>query len=505
MLPVSAALSSSSAASAQSTQSTQSAYSRTRQRIVLVVTSDSSLRERLSHSLSSLRWQVLEAPGGAEAWMIARTVQLEAMLVDPWLPDLDVAEFLRDFQRDHPQVDLMMTDGVAAPNSPRSSYRQELLYALRSSQDGNTAAWNTAPALEENAGLPGLSGRSGWSDPSQLPPLAAAQDHVASVSIDPAVASAGNLAANRGGGVEGRTASSQVIHEVRHESGHESGHEAMRAEAAPSASPVVFPGALHREAPAIERIPELIGTGAVMLEVSRRIRLVAARVTPVLIEGPTGSGKELVAEALHRLSNRARKPFVAINCAAIPEALLEAELFGHTRGAFTGAVQGRIGRIEAADGGTLFLDEIGEMPLALQAKLLRFFESGELQRIGDNETVKVDVRIVAATHQPLAEDAQKGNFRADLYYRLAVFLIRTPALAEHMEDLSQLVAHFLERMGRKAPVKRIDGSAMARLASHSWPGNVRELEHVLERAAILAGDEPVITAAEIDFGHSLMN
>jgi transcriptional regulator with GAF, ATPase, and Fis domain len=254
-----------------------------------------------------------------------------------------------------------------------------------------------------------------------------------------------------------------------------------------------------------ERIPELIGNSPVMLEVSRRIRLVAGRATPVLIEGPTGSGKELVAEALHRLSNRSRKPFVAINCAAIPEALLEAELFGHTRGAFTGAVQGRTGRIESADGGTLFLDEIGEMPLSLQSKLLRFFESGELQRIGDNETVKVDVRIVAATHQPLAEDAQKGIFRADLYYRLAVFLVRTPALLEHMEDLPLLIAHFMERMGRKSPVKRIDPSAMHRLAGHNWPGNVRELEHVLERASILAGDEPAIRSAEIDFGHALMN
>ena len=176
-----------------------------------------------------------------------------------------------------------------------------------------------------------------------------------------------------------------------------------------------------------------------MLDVSRRIRLVAPRSTPVLIEGPTGSGKELVAEALHRLSTRSRKPFVAINCAAIPEALLEAELFGHTRGAFTGAVQGRVGRIESADGGTLFLDEIGEMPLSLQSKLLRFVESGELQRVGDNETVKVDVRIVAATHRPLAAHTQQGKFRADLYYRLAVFLIRTPALADHAQDLPMLV------------------------------------------------------------------
>jgi DNA-binding NtrC family response regulator len=240
-----------------------------------------------------------------------------------------------------------------------------------------------------------------------------------------------------------------------------------------------------------------------MIEISRRIRLVAPRTTPVLIEGPTGSGKEVVAEALHRLSTRSRKPFVAINCAAIPEALLEAELFGHTRGAFTGAVQGRIGRIESADGGTLFLDEIGEMPLALQAKLLRFVESGELQRVGENETVKVDVRIIAATHQPLAQHTQSGAFRSDLYYRLAVFLIRTPALADHLEDLPLLVNHFLERMGREMPVKRIDQPAMQKLSSHTWPGNVRELEHVLERAAILAGDNPVMTAEDIDFGCEL--
>jgi DNA-binding NtrC family response regulator len=249
-----------------------------------------------------------------------------------------------------------------------------------------------------------------------------------------------------------------------------------------------------------ERLPELVGNAACMIEVSRRIRLVAPRSTPVLIEGPTGSGKELVAEALHRLSTRSRKPFVAINCAAIPEALLEAELFGHTRGAFTGAVQGRVGRIEAADGGTLFLDEIGEMPLSLQAKLLRFVECGELQRVGDNETVKVDVRIVTATHQPLAKQTQSGAFRADLYYRLAVFLIRTPSLAEHSEDLPLLVDHFLARMGREAPLKRIDPGALAKLTAHDWPGNVRELEHILERAAILAGDESTLTAQEIDFG-----
>jgi DNA-binding NtrC family response regulator len=295
---------------------------------------------------------------------------------------------------------------------------------------------------------------------------------------------------------------------------------ARRATAAAVATGVtipaqLLPGASKAIAPVVDqrahgidpvcsdRLPELIGNAPCMLEVSRRVRLVAPRLTPVLIEGPTGSGKEIVAEALHRLSPRSRKPFVAINCAAIPEALLEAELFGHTRGAFTGAVQGRTGRIEAADGGTLFLDEIGEMPLALQSKLLRFVECGELQRVGDNETVKVDVRILAATHQPLSQHAQNGTFRSDLYYRLAVFLIRTPSLAEHCQDLPRLVEHFMQRLGRETPMKRVDDGALAKLAAHDWPGNVRELEHVLERAVILAGEEPVLTTREIDFGFTV--
>ena len=247
------------------------------------------------------------------------------------------------------------------------------------------------------------------------------------------------------------------------------------------------------------RLPELIGDSDRMLEVSRRIRLVAKRKTTVLIQGPTGTGKEVVAHALHRLSPRADRPFVALNCAAIPEALLEAELFGHARGAFTGAVQRRTGRIEAANGGTLFLDEIGEMPLALQSKLLRFLESGELQRVGENETVRVDVRIVAATHQPLARRAQEGSFRADLFYRLAVFRIQTPALAEHADDLPALVEHLLRGVTGDEVAKQLSEEAFARLASHPWPGNVRELQHVLERASILAEDRPVITADEIEF------
>jgi DNA-binding NtrC family response regulator len=433
---------------------------RPRTRTALVASADGSFRERLSDILTGLRWQVRVAESGAQAWREAEAAAPEAIIIDSWLPDLDLAEFLTDFQGRFPQTDLITANGATDKESPRGPYRQELLYALRRSQDTDTAAWNTAPVLSKfTAPLAAII---------PIPLLAAA--------LPIAIA---NMAL---------TALPQV--------------------SLPKTVPIrveqvristTFAGELQ----SIDRLPELIGDAPCMLEVSRRIRLVAQRMTPVLIEGPTGSGKELVAEALHRLSPRSRKPFVAINCAAIPEALLEAELFGHTRGAFTGAVHGRIGRIESADGGTLFLDEIGEMPLALQSKLLRFVESSELQRVGDNETVKVDVRILAATHRPLADHTKTGTFRADLYYRLAVFLIRTPSLIEHAQDLTLLVDHFLKKMGREEPMKRVDQGAMAKLAAHDWPGNVRELEHVLERASILAGDEPLMTAREIDFGFSV--
>jgi len=178
-------------------------------------------------------------------------------------------------------------------------------------------------------------------------------------------------------------------------------------------------------------------------------------------------------------------------------------LFGHTRGAFTGAVQSRTGRIEAAHGGTLFLDEIGEMPLALQAKMLRFLECGELQRVGDNETMRVDVRVIAATHQPLEKLATctgaERTFRLDLYHRLAVFPVDVPALRERMEDMNLLTEHFLDKMGKEMPRKRLTIEAEAKLHEHHWPGNVRELMHVLERGAILAGERMEIDAAEIRY------
>jgi len=242
-----------------------------------------------------------------------------------------------------------------------------------------------------------------------------------------------------------------------------------------------------------------VGESAAMLELARLVRLVAPRSTSVLIEGETGTGKELVAKAVHQLSLRSSKSFVVLNCAAIPEALLEAELFGHTRGAFTGAVQSRTGRIEAAHGGTLFLDEIGEMPLALQAKMLRFLESGELQRVGDNAILHVDVRVVAASHQPLRLRTTEKAFRLDLYHRLAVFPVSVPALRDRIGDVLPLAAHLLKNLGEDMPAKRLSSSAAKKLIDYDWPGNVRELAHVLERATILAEDRREIAADEIRF------
>jgi len=452
--------------------------SRTRTRTALIASADHNFRQRISAILTGLRWQVREAEGGAQAWTEAESSAPEAIIVDSWLPDLDMGEFLTDFREKFPQVDLVTAAGASAEESPRGPFRQELLYALRRSQDTDTAAWNTAPALNNLVPVLAAQTGSGAFNGSAI---------VAGARLGSAFPLPIPIAATPQGVFTTSALPPLIVPRP----------PPVRNEPIRMSLPPGF------EQKAVDRLPELIGNAPCMLEVSRRIRLVAQRMTPVLIEGPTGSGKELVAEALHRLSLRSRKPFVAINCAAIPEALLEAELFGHTRGAFTGAVQGRVGRIESADGGTLFLDEIGEMPLALQSKLLRFVESSELQKVGDNETIKVDVRIVAATHRPLAEHTQTGTFRADLYYRLAVFLIRTPSLAEHLQDLTLLVDHFLEKMGREEPVKRVDQGAMAKLAAHGWPGNVRELEHVLERAAILAGEEPLLTMEEIDFGFSV--
>jgi DNA-binding NtrC family response regulator len=408
-------------------------------RTVLLASSDASLRQRLNLSLSGLRWQVHEAEGGADALAQLEGRPVEALLLDNWLPDLEVGEFTGQIRSLYPDMDLLRIDGDPIAGSTRSPRRHELLHALREAHGASRRAdgeGETSLVVDPPAVLTASAPRQ-TSHPDLLEPE---QPHLASVR-PPRPRIAGSL-----------------LNLV---------------------------------------IDEMVGQSPEMLELARLIRLVAPRPSTVLIEGETGTGKEVVARALHRLGPRSAKPFVVLNCAAIPEALLEAELFGHTRGAFTGAVQSRIGRIEAAHGGTLFLDEIGEMPLALQSKMLRFLESGELQRVGDNEISRVDVRIIAATHQALDQRATEGSFRLDLYHRLAVFPVEVPPLRERVDDIALLAEHFLALMGKSAPRKTLSLTALEKLRTHSWPGNVRELAHVLERACILAEDAPEIRPEDI--------
>jgi transcriptional regulator with GAF, ATPase, and Fis domain len=240
-----------------------------------------------------------------------------------------------------------------------------------------------------------------------------------------------------------------------------------------------------------EALPGMIGSSLAMQQIYRLVRMVASRDTTVLVTGETGTGKELVAEATHQLSRRSRQPFVVVNCAAIPEALLEAELFGYARGAFTGAVQSRLGRIHVAQGGTLFLDEVGELPLSMQAKLLRFLQNGEVQRLGSSDVYRVDVRVVCATNVPLLELVQRKLFRLDLYYRVAIFPIAVPPLRDRPEDVAALAEYFLAKLSLEAgvPHKYLVGAALVFLQRAEWAGNVRELQHALERAFILAGND----------------
>jgi DNA-binding NtrC family response regulator len=398
--------------------------------IAVVAIADASSRQRATVLLEQLRWSAIATESGAQAFAKLDQNSTQALLLDSWLPDLQINEFIVECGRRYPTLDIITLDAPEeSRGSVRHARRQELLYVLRQAL---ATQREQAPVVEEHFELIGAA--------------------------------------------------------------------ILPEEVQPTHAPVIAVGTVAAADPLL---PEFVGGSAVMAELVRMIRRVAPRRTPVLIEGPTGTGKELIARAVHRLSPRSQRPMTVLNCAAIPEALLEAELFGHTRGAFTGAVSARVGRVEAANGGTLFLDEIGEMPLELQSKLLRFLESGELQRIGENAPLQVDVRVIAATNQKLAQRVKEGSFRADLYYRLSVFPIASPALNSHPEDVPQLAAHFLKRHAQDGPAKKLSSDALARLLAHRWPGNVRELEHCIERAYILADEREIITAAEIEFGGSL--
>lgn len=436
-------------------------------RSVIIVSGNVALRQRLKKQLTDLRWRVDEAGGGAEAMACVETNRPEALVVDTWLPDLEVTEFVAQIGEMYPAMDLLRVDGLqVAVDGPmhtaKSPRRNELLHAIRVSQESGGQAERRITEDPSRHRLTVMARRAGESQlGTQAIQATAAEEQAETITATMLPGLKGALVL---GGAEPAAGTRNVV-----------------------------------------LLPEMVGESKLMLELARLIRLVAPRSATVLIEGETGTGKEVVAKAIHRLSARAGRPFVVLNCAAIPESLLEAELFGHTRGAFTGAVQARTGRIAAADGGTLFLDEIGEMPLALQAKMLRFLECGELQRVGDNETNRVDVRVIAATHQPLEQRSAERTFRLDLYHRLAVFPLEVPALRDRLDDMHSLVSFFLEQMGKDNPIKTLSDAAFQRLINHPWPGNVRELMHVLERGAILAEDRAEIGLDEIRLRNPLAN
>jgi DNA-binding NtrC family response regulator len=245
----------------------------------------------------------------------------------------------------------------------------------------------------------------------------------------------------------------------------------------------------------------IVGESEALAEVLTRVEQVAPTASTVLLRGETGTGKEMVARAVHLNSDRAERPFVAVNCAALPAELLESELFGHEKGAFTGAIAQRKGRFELADGGSLFLDEIGELPMEVQVKLLRVLQEREFERVGSGTPIKVDVRVISATNRDLEALTEQQRFREDLYYRLNVFPLVLPPLRDRGNDVLLLAEHFLEkfvRINRRGPTE-LDPDARAALMAHSWPGNVRELQNVIERAAIVAG-AATLSAADLDFG-----
>ncbi len=239
---------------------------------------------------------------------------------------------------------------------------------------------------------------------------------------------------------------------------------------------------------------EIVGQSDAMQQVFKMVGRVAASEAPVMITGESGSGKELVARAIHHYSQRSHKTFLAINCAAIPENLLESELFGHEKGSFTGAHALRVGRFEQCDGGTLFLDEIGEMPLPVQSKLLRVLQEGEFSRVGGTETLRTDVRIVAATNKQLEQEVATKNFREDLFYRLNVVRVHLPPLRQRVEDIQLLAEYFLQRIANKKlrPLLKLSDEAIRLLEAYPWPGNVRELENTMERASVLATSDVLL-------------
>ena len=368
----------------------------------VVASPNSVFRQRVLQRLAARNCCAEEACGGAEALALVEEGACRTLLLDQFLPDLDVAELVAIIRARHPQVEIQVLD----------------------SQEGNEPA-------EDDVELP--------SNSSEL-------FRLLQNSREPRI-------------------------------------------------PTELPDPMERPLPCppapsgdIDPLPGMTGRSPSLRRMYRLARLVAPRQTTVLLTGETGTGKELVARALHVLSPRRERPFVVINCAAIPEPLLEAELFGYNRGAFTGAFQSRMGRIQMAHSGTVLLDEVGDLPLSMQAKFLRFLQEGEVQRLGSSDALRIDARVIAATNANLPRMVKEGRFRDDLYYRLAVFPIEIDPLRLRREDIAPLAERFLDIFSQEAhvPAKTFSPAAGRALEQYSWPGNVRELRQVIERAFILA-------------------
>ncbi|MCU1312088.1 MAG: sigma-54 dependent DNA-binding response regulator [Candidatus Angelobacter sp.] len=435
---------------------------------VIIASPNADFRSQIHKILKEMHWPAEEAFGGADALnKIEGKPEIEAVLLDHWLPDLDVADLEHSLRTRYPALDVVLVD-MDAPEPSHSnraavhSRTEELFWALRK---------KGAVRVSENA--------------VKIPALAelgrGTQDTESSVT---------------GSGNVKLPALAELGRDTQHTESSVTGSGNVNIPALAELGRGTQ-NSVEEEVAQCEPLPGMIGSGPKIAQISRLVRLVAPRKTSVLITGETGTGKEVVARALHALSARAERPLVVLNCAAIPEALLESELFGYSRGAFTGAVQPKMGRVQSADGGTLFLDEVGELPLALQAKLLRFLQEGEVQRLGSNEVVKVDCRVVAATNVDLAHPASDKNkpFRQDLYYRLAVFPIELPPLRERGEDILTLASHFLAALckGDSVPLKTLDTAVKERLLRYAWPGNVRELQHCVERAFILSQNKSILS------------
>ena len=405
---------------------------------VLVASSSSVVRQRILASLNLGAHWVEHASGGAEALLHLEKGSWQTLFLDKRLPDLNAEELSETVRQRYPSVHVVLVDhengAFATPVPGPSSHGESALRELEYSGGDAKNDRNGRCLYEEEAGFPDLDAQ--------------------------ADANAGN---------------NQSTKEKENDSDSDCAND-KHAEAA---------------------LPGMIGRSAAMQAVYRKVQLVAPRDTTVLITGPTGSGKELVARALHDLSPRASRSFAVVNCAAIPDTLLEAELFGYSRGAFTGALQSYAGRIQAAHQGTLFLDEIGDLPLNLQPKLLRFLEQRELQRLGSAQVVRVDVRLISATNADLLALVRAGKFREDLYYRLSVFPLAIPALRERPEDIAELAGYFLGKFSAEPGAASLSREALALLQGGSWPGNVRELQNAIERALIFAAGQSVIRPAHL--------